>query len=254
MMRALILKEYRQGWRSFRIPAFFFVLLFFALLDPPTTKYMGEIMQWFADDFQIIFPEPTAVQAFTSFLSSVSQIGYWALIFISMGVVANEKQTGVAAWILTQPITRRDYVLAKFFVLSSAVIIGVIGSGLIAYLYCWSLLGSFPFLPALYSLFALSLYGMFLLSICFLGSILLRSSWGAGILTIAVMAGSSLLHLLSSRLEVLLYLPYGFVVFAQEAFTGIDGSQFLVRVLVTVVLVGALSMLSVAQFSKQELG
>lgn len=253
-MRALLLKEFRQGWRTFKIPAFFLILLFFALLDPLTVKYMGEIMEWFAGDIQVTFPDPTSAQAFLSFISNVSQMGFLALILISMGLVSQEKNSGVASWILTQPVSRRNYLLAKLIVYSLAILGGVMGAGLVAYLYSWSLLGSLPFLPALLSMLGLSLYGIFLLSINFLGSILLRSSWGAGIVTFVVMAGSSLVHLLSSRIEMILYLPYGFVAFAQEAFSRIDSGLFLGRIMVSLLLIAALFMLSTAKFSRQELG
>ncbi len=253
-MKELLVKEFRQGWRSFKIPAFFLVLLFFALLDPPTTKYMGEIMQWFAHDLEIILPEPTSQQAFLAFLSSVSQIGFFVLILISMGIVSSEKSSGVAAWILTQPIRRRDYLLAKLLVLALTIIGGIMVAGLFAYLYSWSLLGPLPLSPALYSLLGLSLYGIFLFTVTFFGSILLSSSWGAGILAFGVMAGSSLLHLLESRIEVVNYLPYGFVAGSQEAFLGVDKGFFLGQLLVTLLLIGGLFLFSIRCFSREELG
>lgn len=253
-MRVLLIKELRQGWRSFRIPAFFLVLLFFALLDPLTMKYMGEIMEWVGGDIQVIFPEPTSTQAFSQFMTSASQLGFFALVLISMGLVSNEKNSGVASWILTQPISRRDYLLAKLSVISLTIMGGMLGAGLVAYLYSWSLLGSLPFLPAFLSMLGLSVYGIFLLSITILGSILFKSAWGAGILTFVVMAGNSVIHMLSSRLEFIYYLPYGYVSSAHEAFTGIDGGLFLGRLVVTLVLVGVLFMFSNRQFSRQELG
>ena len=105
-MIVLILKELRSNWRSFRYPAFLLVVTFFAILDPLMLKYMNEILANFATGIEIIAPDPTPEDAFLSYLSDVSQIGILVLIFMAMGSVAREKETGVTGWLLSKPISR----------------------------------------------------------------------------------------------------------------------------------------------------
>ena len=44
--------ELKQAWRSFRIPGFWLLLLFFALMDPPVIKYMEQIVARFGGGFK----------------------------------------------------------------------------------------------------------------------------------------------------------------------------------------------------------
>lgn len=59
-MKALFVKDMRQLWRSFRLPALLLTGLFFAILDPIGAKYMPQIMEQLmrgAEGIAIVFPE-----------------------------------------------------------------------------------------------------------------------------------------------------------------------------------------------------
>jgi len=61
-----------------------------------------------------INPIPTSSDSYAQFFGNFNQIGLLALIIVFAGVVANEKSKNTAAYILTQNISRRTFILSKF--------------------------------------------------------------------------------------------------------------------------------------------
>ncbi len=204
-MKALILKELRWNWRSFRFPAVILVFVFFAMLSPPTVRYMNEILAFFADSSFLdgLLPEPNPVDAFVGGLADISQIGILVLIFTSMGIVAQEKETGVAGWMLSKPTSRRDYLLAKVICLFGAVTVALALAVSLAYLYTWSLLGQIPLTGAIWSGLALLVFTLVMATVSFCFSTTMRSPLQAGGLSCVVFFSSGVLNLLVSRVPSL---------------------------------------------------
>ncbi len=193
-MNALMIKELRENWRSFRYPAFLLVLLFFALSDPLMIKYMREILAYFAE-IEIALPDPSPQEAFATFLGDASQLGILVLIFISMGSIAGEKENGVAGWILSKPVNRWEYYLAKAACISAIIIAGVAASSAIAYLYTWSLLGRVSFYNALWATISFTAFALLYGAISFALSTVARSPLQAGGLTVLIFFASGILNL-----------------------------------------------------------
>ena len=55
----------------------------------------------------IVMPEMGPVDAMASFFGDLAQIGAFILIVIAMGAVANERERGISAWVLTRPVGRQ---------------------------------------------------------------------------------------------------------------------------------------------------
>ncbi len=195
-MKVLILKEFRSNWRSFRYPAFLLVILFFALLDPPMIAYMDEILGYFATGVEIAFPEPTPADAFASYLSDASQIGLMVLIFVLMGSVAKEKETGVAGWMLSKPVSRWQFLGAKYLVHCLVIIFGILACSVLAYFYTMSLLGSIPIEQAVLGTLALIVFALLIASITFFFSTVLKSPLQAGGAAIFIFFVSGILNML----------------------------------------------------------
>lgn len=206
-MKILLLQEFRSNWRSFRYPAFLLVVLFFALLDPPMMIYMDEILGYFAEGMEIVIQEPTPEDVFASYLSDVSQIGILVLIFVIMGSVAREKLSGVTGWMLSKPISRWQYLAAKLIVHYTVIIIGLLASSSITYLYTMSLLGKVSLVEALWCTIALISYIMLIATLTFTFSTILNSPLQAGGLAIVVFFLSGILNLFISNTAVADYYP-----------------------------------------------
>lgn len=195
-MKVLILKEFRSNWRSFRYPAFLLVVLFFALLDPPMIAYMDQVIGYFAEGMEIGFPDPTPADAFASYLSDVSQIGLIVLIFVLMGSVAKEKETGVAGWMLSKPVSRWQFLAAKIIVHYAVITAGIFICSALAYLYTMSLLGKVPLNQALLGTAVLTVFILLIASLTFFFSTILKSPLQAGGATIFIFFISGILNLL----------------------------------------------------------
>jgi len=195
-MKVLIFKEFRSNWRSFRYPAFLLVILFFALLDPPMIAHMDEIIGYFAAGMELNFPDPTPADAFASYLSDASQIGLMVLIFVLMGSVAKEKETGVAGWMLSKPVSRWQFLGAKYLVHCLVIILGILACSALAYLYTMSLLGTIPIDQAALGALALISFALLITSITFFFSTVLKSPLQAGGAAIVIFFISGILNML----------------------------------------------------------
>lgn len=241
-MNASVRRELTVALRSFRLPGFAIVLLFFALLDPPTVKYMDKLIEQLsgAGDIQIIMPTPTPAMALTQFLGDVSGIGAFALVLLLMGAVASERATGVTEWVLTRPVTRREYLDAKVWVWSIGVVACALVAGLIAWLYTWSLLGPVDFRGIAAALIALVSYLVFVAAITFTGSVMLKSQLAAGFVGIGGIFVGVLIKPIGSRLGIGRYLPYSLPDMGTRALDGAAGIADVLPAAVCALVVSAL--------------
>jgi ABC-2 type transport system permease protein len=207
-METLLIKEIKWNWRSFRYPAFMLVVLFFALLDPATVKYMNEILSLFVEGVDLsLFPEPTAVMALESALSDIAGIGILVLIIISMGSVAKEKETGAAAWILSKPVGRWSYLAAKVVVLYGVVIVGLALAATFSYLYTWTLLGPVPISGVFWSTVGLAAFALLIATITFTCSVICRSPLAAGGVSVLIFFLSGIFNMIIANLDAARFYP-----------------------------------------------
>ncbi len=205
-MKTLLYKEFTWNWRSFRFPALLLVFLFFALLDPITNRYMNEIFTQFAD-FEMTLPEPAAEGAFFAYLNSVSQIGIMVMIFVIMGIVAKEKETGVAAWVLSKPVGRWNYLFAKVINIYALLILGLSATSTIAYFYTWSLIGQVAVGDAVWATISIIVYAIFIASLTFSLSTVMRTPLQAGGVTITLFFLMGIANIVISRSAVAKFYP-----------------------------------------------
>ena len=143
-----------------------------------------------ASEIQITMPDPTPEMALTQFVTDIGGIGAFVAVIMFMGIVAAEKSNGVTEWVLTRPVTRSEYLSAKVLVWAIGVTVCVFGSGIIAWLYTWSLLGPVSFANMATALVAIIAYILFILAFTFAGSVVLNSQFAAGLVGMgAIFAG-----------------------------------------------------------------
>jgi len=168
-------------------------------MDPLTTRYMGEILQKFGGGITVTVPPPTAEMAFGSFIGDIVEIGLIVIVAITMGSVAGEKASGVTAFIVTKPVSRKSYVLAKYWVHVVGVALGIAASSALAYLYTWSVIGPAPVHRAALATVAIVLYAAFSVSVTFTLSMVAKGGLAAGgaslcIILLVGLVGSLLKH------------------------------------------------------------
>jgi ABC-2 type transport system permease protein len=129
------LSEIRRTWRIWVLPG---ILLFVAVTSPILAELTPALVRSMAADqpgVVIEFPDPVALDSYRQFIQSLNQIVLLALIITSAGVVSGETRSGTAALVLTKPVSRAAFLMAK--VVSQALLVVV--STTCAALLCWGL-------------------------------------------------------------------------------------------------------------------
>lgn len=253
-MTAMIMKEIRQAFRSFRFQSFILVLVFFALLDPPIIKYMDKIIEGLVTDMQIILPPATPEMAYTQFLGDISSLGALVLVFIMMGAVAGEKSTGVSSWLLTKPVSRDQYLSSKLMTWSVGILLALFAAGFLSYAYTMSLLGPIEISRVIASLSGVSAYLLFIGAVTFFGSTAARTPMIAGVAGSVTMFSGSIFGLLLKSTRIYRYLPFSLTGSSLEIINGSSiPSKVIPGIAGTLILTGLITALSFVRFRNLEL-
>jgi ABC-2 type transport system permease protein len=190
----------------------------------------------------------------TEFISvGVGFIGAAGMIVITHNAIVGEKQSGTAAWIMSKPVARSAFILAKFLgVLAGTVTVVVAVEGAIAYAILAASGHSPPSLTYLGVMAAIAIYLLFFaaLSLC-LGTLFPSRGPVLAIPLLAILAGQ-LLHLNLAGIAAAL-LPAGQAVISVSASSG--GSARGAAVAVTAVyalLALALLTAAITRFTREE--
>ncbi|MEW5783934.1 MAG: ABC transporter permease subunit [Bacillota bacterium] len=256
-MLLLLSKDLRQAWRTFRLPALVLTGVFFALLEPLTAKFMPEILAYMAKELEglaEILPQMGPLEALTSFCGDLTQIGALVLIAIAMGAVALERERGIAAWVLTRPISRSAYFWSKYLALLIGVAVTLIVSGALALAYTATLFGPFPVGGALWGLLFIGIFLMLILAVTVTASSLLRSQLAAGGVGIAFLFIIFVPQLLLGGTAVVRYFPHTLAGHLSGLLSGmLEWTYFLPAALITAALANLLVAAGAFFFQKAEL-
>jgi ABC-2 type transport system permease protein len=113
----LFQKEMIEMWRNFKwiwVPLTFILL---GVKEPLSTYYLPQIIDSLGglpEGAIIKLPTPTAEEVLVQGLSQYTSIGVLIIILITMGVLAGERKSGVAAMILVKPVPYHSFVTAKW--------------------------------------------------------------------------------------------------------------------------------------------
>ncbi len=202
-------KEFTEIFRTWRIWVLPGIVLFFAVSGPVLTKFTPELLKTVTTEqpgVVIQFPDPTFLQAYSEWIANLSQIVLFAAIIIFGGMVSGEKKSGTATLVLTKPITRTAFVLAKF-VSNLALLTGTLVLGTAAvWGMTYAMFGEAPLEQLLVSTGLFLLLGILFLGVMTLFSSLVDSQAGAAGLGILVLVVLSLLGMWGPALD---YTPAG---------------------------------------------
>lgn len=105
--------EIRRTWRLWVIPG---MLVFLGLTSPiiaAVTPAMVRSMTGTQPGVVIHLPAPTSLDAFAQFLKNLDQFILLAVIIAGAGAVSGERASGTAILMLTKPLSRSAFVVAK---------------------------------------------------------------------------------------------------------------------------------------------
>ncbi len=165
--------EILRTWRIWVLPG---VLLFFAVTGPILAKFTPQLIQSLGASQQgisITIPKPTYLDAYTQWIKNLGQIGVFLLIGVSAGIIAGERASGTAALVLTKPVSRGGFVVAKYLVHAGLLVLAIVANTVVTWAVTAAIFGEAPPEPlvsatAVWLVFALVLLAaMVLLSAAF---------------------------------------------------------------------------------------
>ncbi|GAV31399.1 hypothetical protein emb_1c0124 [Coriobacteriaceae bacterium EMTCatB1] len=197
--RPFFLKELREIARTWRIWVLPSIVVVFALTGPVLAKVMPEILRSMSSEqlggAVISLPEPTWKDAYAQWVKNLTQIVTFALVIMLGGTVASEVRSGTAIMVLTKPVSRPAFVLAK----AAANAVLVTATTLLGAAATWAVtlavFGEAPLRPIVQPTAAWLAWALFLVAVMTLASVLVQSPSGAAGVGIGVYAAISIASL-----------------------------------------------------------
>jgi ABC-2 type transport system permease protein len=249
---ALIKKEIREILKTYRLwvlPVFF---LFLGFSAPASAKFLPDILSSQLRDQNITLklPEPSDFEAFQTYFKNLAQMGLLAVVLFTMGLISEEKSSGVLAQVVVKPVGRSAIVFAKWavngfwFILSLAI--GAVG----CYLYTLALFGQADLGRFITANLLFCVYLILIFSLSLAASAALPNQLGAGAVGLAGFFVLSLIPLLGGRFER--FSPATLNRLAVEALSG-KAEAVLAPILVSLILTVVFLFIGGFIFNRQEL-
>lgn len=181
-MLTLLKKELLEQWRTYRFLVVGAVLVLFGLTSPLMARYLPDIIKSLGgiEGLDQLIPPPTTADAIGQYLKNCAQFGVILALLVPMGAVVGEKDRGTAVMVLSKPVSRASFLLAKFVAAALVFMVAILLAALGAYYYTgilfeWLNVGQFALLNVLFWL-NLLVY----LALTMFASTLARSTVAAG--------------------------------------------------------------------------
>jgi ABC-2 type transport system permease protein len=91
--------------------------------------------------YSIMIPTPTINDAVAQYIKNITQFGIILALVFGMGAVVVEKDKGTAAMVLSKPMPRGSFLMAKFAAMAVTFIIAIAVAGAACYYYTYFLFG-----------------------------------------------------------------------------------------------------------------
>lgn len=244
-------KELREQVRTMRLVVVVAVFAIFGLLSPVVARYTREIVEAVGGgQFGGMIPDPTVADAVIQLTKNVGQFGVVIAILVAMGAVAAEKERGTAGFILTKPVTRVAFIVAKVVAIGSLLALALAVAGALAWVYTAILFEPLPVAGFAAAVGLLWLSLAVFAALTFLASVVAPSGIVAGGIGFGafVLAG-----ILSALPGIGAYLPTSLWGAADQLAVGVVPDPLLGPVLFNVAVVAAAIGLAAAVFRRQEL-
>ncbi|MFJ7725710.1 ABC transporter permease [Neobacillus sp. NPDC097160] len=251
----LLQKEIVEMWRNFKwiwVPITFILI---GVQQPITTYYMPQILDLaggLPEGAVIKIPTPSAGEVLIQGLGQYTTLGVLIIVLSTMGILAAERKSGVAAMILVKPVSYRSFVTAKW----AGGVLLVWFSFLIGYLATWYYTGIlFEWIPIEDFFQSFFFYGLWLTVILTITIFFSASLLTPGIAGFSSLAVVIVVNLVSSTISNLLeWSPSQLTGYAGEILLGKGISDdTLPASIIAAGCIVILLALSVVIFKKKEL-
>lgn len=183
----LLRKELKEQFKTSKVIIVVAVFLFFGLGTPILTKYTPELIKAAgAGGITIEMPTPTSADSLVGYTSNMVQFGVLVAVLVAMGAIAKEIETGTAAIVLSKPVGRLAFIIAKLKAECFTFLLALVLGGLACWGYTSILFGDANALGFLYQNLLFGLFIVFCLGVTLYFSSLMKSQLAAGGLALAL--------------------------------------------------------------------
>ena len=194
-------KEIREFLRTYKIYVVPGLFLLFGFTSPILTKLMPQLLGSLAAEIEITLPEMTWLDSYGQFFKNLTQMGMLAIILTTMGTIADERNRGITQLILTKPVSRTGYILAKYTANLLLISLATLLAFTAAWFYTDILFTDTVFLGGLAGTGLYLVYLAVILAIIIFTSTMTKSAIAAGGLTVLGIITLNLLPLFSKTLS-----------------------------------------------------
>lgn len=182
-------KEWLELQRTKRLLIALVVLILFGMTSPLLAKMITQIMKLVpgGDQIALIIPPPTINDAIAQYIKNITQFGVLIALLFGMGSMASEKDKGTAAMVLSKPMPRFTFLLAKFAANTLLFIVAIVLAGAACYYYTLVLFGKLAVVPFLELNGLILLYLLVWVSLSLFFSTLTKTQYIAIGLTVGVL-------------------------------------------------------------------
>lgn len=148
---AFMRKEAAEVFRTWRIWVLPGMLLFLGLTSPVFAKLTPLLLKSIGTGdtgVVVTFTKPmTYANSYAQWIENLAQVVLFAVVIASSGMLSAEKRAGTAILVLTKPVSRGAFVVAKL--LSNLLLLGgaVTAGAVVCWLGTWALFGEAPVGP-----------------------------------------------------------------------------------------------------------
>jgi ABC-2 type transport system permease protein len=184
--RELLEKEVVEAWRTHKVVMVAALYVVLGIASPLIIRYLPELQAMFGPaNEELGLGELGLADAIDLLARDLTQFGSIAAVLLAMGNVAGERERGTLAVVLSRPLSRTAFLVAKFVGLAMVLGLGTILGVLATFLYSGLLFGPTDPLAWLQVAMLLLLAVLVPAAITFLGSVLAGSSLGAAAIGVA---------------------------------------------------------------------
>lgn len=238
----LIQKESLEMWRNYKwlwVPLVFILL---GVMQPLTTYYLPQIIEsmgGFPEGAVFDIPLPTSEQVIVETFSQFGTVGVLILVLTTMGIVANERQSGVINLIIVKPVSHLTYILAKWTGAIALTCVSFILGVCSAAYYTVSLFGELNISLLIQSSLTYGLWLIFVISVTLFFSTFMR---GSGAIAFISLLTAIILTLITSVFDWLMsWSPATLTGHAGSLLmTGAAGSGYGMALSLTIIIIAGL--------------
>lgn len=244
-------KEIREIVRTWRIWVLPGLALFLALTGPLVARYTRELVASVAGQEMLAqaLPEPTYLASYLQWTKNLGQLMLPVLIITLGGVVAGERHQGTAVLVLTKPLRRAAFILAKTVSSVLLLVLAVSAGAAVTWATTLLLFGAAPAAPLVAASATWLLAAVLVVVIMVLASALVEGPIAAAGCGMAALVALALSGLWGPAAR---FGPAGLLSAPDRLLNG-ETVWLTGPILATVGLVVGLSWLTVAVFSRREL-